>query len=370
MKILTLLAFIIFPSISYATELIMTQEQAEASGFQPFDSKSRTLVRSEKINIAIEEIEELDWPFEQPYSRGFLGNNFLQYQPYGPAGYHSGTDMILERDSWVLAPTNGILEAGHYTYVHNEDGSREKFWKPWPESGDENYFELAVTDGNGYRYELHHVAKTSMPQSIINGLNSGNEYSVSAGERLAKVVRWSTFFHYDHVHLNVYSPEGNELNPERFFKPLMDNIAPDVKFVAKFSDQSTKWLREGTALDKDVIGFYIIGADQKNSSIWQNAVQEFTLEVDGQIKESINFDLTHSNEFGDWYDIRDVYPRSLTLPNGSIIRQPTSYYPRKNTEFITQINTDSIDFSNSDRVILVARDSNNNATTINVRFVD
>jgi hypothetical protein len=134
-------------------------------------------------------LEKLEWPFETFSTRAKMGNNFLQYQDYGPAGYHGGCDMILQPGSMVYAPTSGRIEAGHYSYTSLADGSDIKHWKPWPQSGDRMYFEIAVIDNNGFRFELHHINRNTIRTEIKALLDAGGGM-VEKGQALAEVIDW------------------------------------------------------------------------------------------------------------------------------------------------------------------------------------
>ncbi|MEK6556526.1 MAG: hypothetical protein AABZ31_14855, partial [Bdellovibrionota bacterium] len=138
-------------TVSFADELMLSLEDAALQGYTPYQAKP-SLFRAQPYLT-----QPLKWPFEKPYSKSRIGNNFVQFQPYDMPGYHMGDDMLLESNSWALAPIDGKLEAGHYAYTDLPNGNRIKQWIAWPGRGDDNYFEIAVIDGNGNRYELHHV---------------------------------------------------------------------------------------------------------------------------------------------------------------------------------------------------------------------
>jgi hypothetical protein len=196
--------------IAQADELFLSLEDAAMQGYRPYKSSlavQSNLVLQDSIVLAA----PLKWPFELPYAKSRIGNNFVQFQPYDKPGYHMGDDMLLEPGSWALAPVDGLVEAGHYAYTDLPNGDRIKQWIAWPGTGDDNYFEVAVIDSNGTRFELHHVDRRSMPNEVIAALKKSG--SVKAGQRLGKVVPWPTRFHYVHVHLNVFSSMGVAINP-------------------------------------------------------------------------------------------------------------------------------------------------------------
>lgn len=307
-----LLLLILASTTVWSDESRMSLEEAKKNGFEVFKfSDSHLKTRSEPVPHA------LKWPFEKPYRHGFLGNNFVQYQPYGMPGYHMGSDMVLERDSWVLAPLSGRIEAGGYTYTDLPDGTNIKQWLPWPKGGGA-YFEVAVISDAGYRYEFHHVSKESLPREIVNILNAGGG-RVEKGQRLGQVYQWSTPFHYDHVHVNVYGPEGKQLNPEYFYEVLPDDEAPAVNLVAEYVDGRSSWI--DTLDRKPVKRFIVMGSDKKNNSIFSQApiYLELKFENGGSTVLDFRYQMLH--------DIRKVYPARVRMPDGSIRTQMRDFYP-------------------------------------------
>jgi hypothetical protein len=326
---------------SYSDELRLSFSEAKKQGFkihilQNSQKTKSTQLQHQRINKQRNSLDKykrtkIAWPFELPYNEGFMGNNFAQYQPYEIPGYHGGSDMVLERDSWIYAPVSGILEAGHYAYTDNPDGRRIKHWKPWPASGDPSYFEIAVIDDQGNRFELHHVDKASLPSDIIEKLNSGRA-QVTAGTKVGRVVRWTTPFHYDHVHVNIHDHEGQWFNPEYFFENLPDTIKPECQFLLVYKNGKSEWLqnvmRSRLNPEPDEIShFAIIASDKKNNNKFSQVPTYF--EVSFQEGEKFFWDfnknLTSSNS--NFADIRNVYLKSVKLPNGQNFRQPSGYYP-------------------------------------------
>jgi len=317
MKALILLLLL---NISFAKEPRVSLNEAQKAGFSPVTYSKSPLKSAQRLQHA-----ELEWPFERPYSEGLIGNNFAQFQPYTIPGYHGGLDMILEKHSWVTAPISGRLEAGHYTYTEHEDGTSTKHWKAWPSSGPSAYFEVAVIDENNLRYELHHIDKGSLTDEVISQLKS-NSATIKKGQRVGRVYKWGTFFHYHHVHLNVVTETGEHLNPESFFRQIKDNKAPVVKILAKYEDKSV-WFNEGDKLNKRPKSFIIIGHDKKNNNKFNQVPTYFRLSINGEDISIYDFRMSHKNQDNKFADIRDVYPQRVTLPNGDVLKHNTGYYP-------------------------------------------
>ena len=316
----TIFIFFIFISSSVlATEPRISMEEALRQGFSPFKFSNQ-----QSFHIATK-AHALSWPFEAPYRHGFMGNNYVQYQPYTrTGGYHMGCDMVLDRDSWLIAPMDGKLEAGSYTYTDLPDGTSIKHWKPWPQGGGA-YFEVAVIDSAGFRHEYHHVDRDSLPAEIESRLNQGNAV-VKKGEKLGRVFRWNTTsFHYDHIHVNVYSPEGKQINPEWFYEVLPDDRAPDVKALVEYKDGRTAWAQG--IHTKSINQFIIIGADQKNNNIFSQAPIKIVVKFDQGGVSTLDFRQTVRNEGGAVNDIRSVFPRKITMPDFTTRSQMQDYFP-------------------------------------------
>lgn len=330
MKFLSnIVVFLLFflSSNLYADELRLSLNEAKRQGFV-IQKKFNAGYKNSQISKSIKRYKnhELAWPFELPYKNGFIGNNFAQYQPYALPGYHGGSDMVLEKDSWMYAPVNGILEAGHYAYTDNPDGSRIKHWKPWPQSGDPSYFELAVIDNDGNRFELHHVDKATLPSEVVAGLNQG-KFSVKMGMKLGRVVDWGTPFHYEHVHVNIHDRDGTWYNPEYFFKLLPDTISPQCRILALYSNNKTAWVEPGFKITPDLLNFVLIVSDQKSNNNFSQAplYYEIRFYQGGLFFWDFRKSLTSSNS--KFADIRQVYSSPTKLPSGLTMRQPNGYYP-------------------------------------------
>lgn len=308
---------------AYCDELFLSEAKSIELGFEKVHYLG---VPYPKENLRTK--NSLAWPFEAPFKLGFLGNNFVQYQPYAPhPGYHGGNDMVLERDSWVVAPFAGRLEAGHYAYNDLPNGSREKFFKPWPASGPDAYFELTLIDKSGMRYEFHHVDKASLPKEIVNALNSGKA-EVKEGQRLGQVYRWGTSFHYDHVHVNVIDAAGKWFNPQYFFKQLPDTIAPKVFFMAKLKDGSTKYLNNLEELSQTPASILIAGYDRMDHNHFVQAPIFSKIKFESGEEYFFDGRLNITSHQGGFMDIRLLYPSKIKWPGtNQWYRTPGSYYP-------------------------------------------
>ncbi len=311
-----------------ANELVLSLAEAKKQGFvvqkkykAPF---SNTRFKKTMMNYRA---NQLAWPFEHPFKDGFIGNNSAQYQPYETPAYHGGSDMVLENDSWMYAPVSGLLEAGHYAYTDNPDGSKIKHWKAWPQTGSATYFEVAVIDSNGNRFELHHVDRSTLPQDIIEGLNKGN-FKVQAGVKVGRVLGWSTPFHYDHVHVNVIDQEGTWYNPEHFFQLLPDTISPKCRVMAMYKNNKTAWVEPGFKISSDIANFIAVVSDQKLNNDFSQVPQYFELKFQEGGLFFWDFRKTLTSSDASFADFRQVYAGATKLPTGQTMRQPGDFYPR------------------------------------------
>jgi hypothetical protein len=179
----------------------------------------------------------LAWPVQFESAEHSMGNTMIQFQRYsgGKAYFHGGCDLRTQAGEAVFAPQSGRLEAGHYAYTVGDDGSLEKFFKPWPETGEDLYFEVAIVDDQGFRFEFHHVDRKSLPPSIVDRLNSSFNPIVQKGELLGRVVAWPVNGAggrpYHHIHYNIIDPQGTKLNPEHYSAALTDPTPPVIHGV-------------------------------------------------------------------------------------------------------------------------------------------
>lgn len=166
------------------------------------------------------------WPVRFKDAQHSMGNTMAQFQPFGEAYWHGGCDLRVARRAPVVAPVGGWVEAGHYDYAHRPDGTLQKFWKPWPQNGDATYFEVAIVTDEAFRFELHHMDRSSLPTSLREILNRGGG-RIEAGSPLGTTIPWSGT-DYDHIHYNIISPTDVRVNPE-FASPLIvDTLPPRI----------------------------------------------------------------------------------------------------------------------------------------------
>jgi hypothetical protein len=147
-----------------------------------------------------------------------------------------------------------------------------------------DYFEVAVIDEYGYRYEFHHVDSENLPEVVLEKLRSGQP--VEAGS----VVGFVKGFHskvkgadYHHIHYNVVSPGGVRMNPEWLSELLDDSIAPSlVGLFAKHPDGSYREVQPGQRLNFLPAGFLVNAFDQKDDQFYIHQPHFMALEYEGR----------------------------------------------------------------------------------------
>lgn len=327
---------------SFSSELYMSEEKALEQGYTKVNYTQLYIYKSKK-NSTISQ-HSLAWPFEV-YDKNFLGNNFIQYQPYSGTkngGYHGGNDMVLIPNSWVYAPISGRLEAGHYSYNDFDNGGREKFWKAWPAQGAKASFEVAVINEDGLRFELHHIDRESLPEELRDCLRQ-TECFVEKGAKVGKVYSWHTSFNYDHVHVNIIDQNtGQWYNPEYFFNLIEDTIVPDVRVLVETTSGSNFWLEQDHIITETVKNFTLIGSDTKNDSHFHQVPLYADIQFDNGYLAKYDYRYTLKNDFTFFPDIANFFPLAVKLPNGRVQRQEltSSYYPL-NAKFIVRLPIDS-----------------------------
>ncbi len=212
-------------------------------------------------------VRTLNWPVAFFSQSQMLGNSMAQYQPFDNPGYfHGGCDLRVKLNEKVFAPIAGQLEAGHYSYTTNTDGSMIKYWKAWPLTGDSTYFEVAVINEEGYRFEFHHMDRKRLPEQIVALLNAGGG-RVEAGTYLGDAVYFSSSYH--HIHYNIVSPDGLRINPESVSLALPDTTAPEIKGVyARLDNQTAQTVVENTIVKNKITELIVWTRDQLNFSIF------------------------------------------------------------------------------------------------------
>lgn len=231
--------------IGHADHPVHSPQDLKKWGFKKYTPKPLISAFSLPQNLAP---QDLPFPIALQFPVDQFGALMHQYQDWTtPAYFHAGLDIRGTLHQEVFAPVYGTIEGGYYSYTDSFDGRSEKYFLSYNEVAQGNstppwgelYFELAITDRNGYRYELHHIDAKTLPDTIIDKISNGG--SVAPGEFLGVLVEWplKLFDHvYHHVHYNVISPDGIYLNPFIVSEPVADSISPVIVNISATKQSS------------------------------------------------------------------------------------------------------------------------------------
>lgn len=301
----------LLPSTALATEHVRSEFELIAEGYAP--SEPANLIA--RFEDRLPRAHTLPWPVTFQDTSHALANVMAQFQPFShPPYYHGGCDLRVSEEAEVRAPVSGRLEAGHYGYATQPDGSMIKYWKPWPQSGDSAYFEVAVVSDDGIRYELHHVERSSLPAGIVAILNSGGG-RVAAGELLGRTYYWPDG-EYHHIHYNIILPSGVRVNPE-FVSPLLpDRLAPEIQAVfAVMSDGSVRQYKGGR-LAQMPSEFVLAVIDRQDESVYEHPPSFARLRFETGAETSWDFRQSLVGNDGRFPPIWDFFVKNIVAPSG------------------------------------------------------
>ncbi len=245
-----------------------------------------------------------------------------QYQPYGGAYWHGGTDLRVKAGAEVRSPTRGRVEAGHYSYELNEDGSMQKYWKPWPQQGSDTYFEVAVITDDGTRYEFHHVNRTTLPAQIIRLVEAGGE--VQAGDLLGYAIRWSDG-EYHHIHYNVVAPNGIRINPEYTSTSIPDEVAPKINSIHAVMPVGNSVIFGTGEFVSAPSEFVVDVVDYLGTNIYQHPPQKARLVFDSGEETIWDFTKTLRVSGNMSPHIWEFFKESLRTPGGTVLNTTGGY---------------------------------------------
>lgn len=306
-----------------ADELRLSEKTLRERGYRPFGEfvhpgASRRTYREPKKN--------LPWPVKFADSTHTIAQNFIEYQDYAVSipYYHGGCDLRSVQGWEVKAPVDGILEGGYYGYKDKVDGKfPEKFWTPWSENPTSSnlYFELAVTDESGNRFEMHHVGNMTLPKATQDALKAGN-VKVSAGTVLGFVSGWpqNNIFDYEHLHYNIVRPDKVYLNPEYFSAAVGDDhVAPEIKGVYGIrKDGTSSYIRMGGQVEGPLSEIIVNIADSRDGKQYvQPPPFIYATFADG-VRSGWDFRKVLLDSQGNWPDLRQVFQKEIYVANHNV----------------------------------------------------
>ena len=310
-----------------ADELLLSPAEFGRQGYTPVSTVKRAPLQTPSYAA-----HSLAWPVPFEDAHHTIGNVMTQFQDYGGgAYYHGGDDLRVQDSEWVTAPITGKLEAGHYGYNTNADGSNTKFWKGWPQTGDRMYFEVALIDSQGYRFELHHIDRGSLPTDIVAALDRGGA-TITTGTRLGRVVHWPNSdtddTTYNHTHYNIVAADGTHLNPEHYSAMIGDKLAPEISQIyAVSSDGRAAEFGDGrlSARPDELV---VVASDKLGENIYTHTPSYSRVIFDSGEEQTWDFRERLATPDGKFPPIWEFLRESLTLGDGSVLRTQGDYSNR------------------------------------------
>lgn len=306
-------SLLLFTSVSWSAELRMSRSQAINKGFKP-----TKIVRNAPATQDLAK-NSLPWPVKFIDSKHTIGNSMPEYQNYSnEAYYHEGADLRLTKSGQVLAPVDGFLQGGYYTYVTDPNtGEDKKFTKPITDGGDELYFEITIKTPEGFMFEFHHTNPDTLPKNIYDLVLRGGG-DIRKGEVIGYAAVWPNSRlgeRYDHIHYNLISPEGVYMNPEYYSIAIPDTSAPVIKNIfAIYKDKKVEVTdRKLTALPNEII---ISAIDMKGDNIYPLPPVSVEASWNNLVKVGWDFTQRLLTSTGTFPDIREVFARNLKLSDG------------------------------------------------------
>lgn len=271
-KALAILGSFILSTTAFADLPLAPESHWQSLGYEVATPAKSNLKEGQKQkdgshSFSTPPAHSIPWPVAFASDTKTIANSMAQYQPFGDPYFHGGCDLRVRPYEKIYASASGTLEAGHYGYTKNPDGSLKKYWKPWPQNGDALYFELAVVDEMGIRHEYHHVDRSSLTSEVTQILNS-SEKLVSAGMYLGNTIYWPGS-DYHHIHLNLILPDETRLNPEYYFPLVTDNEPPQVWNLFLRTQAGWEYLTNNDLLVRP-LEIAIQTSDRKNGSPYEN----------------------------------------------------------------------------------------------------
>jgi|GEM_PF-2895691 len=324
-----LIALAIFPSVVFADRIKLPLSEIKKWKMQPVE-----YLAFEKVSTRIQipkELSQLSFPLRSGLNdQSEFGPIMHQYQDgTWPAYFHAGIDIRGQAAQAVITPVEGVVEAGYYAYNDEENGKSTKYFlslkdalagrskPPWGKL----YFEVAVINSLGYRFEFHHIDPDTLPTSILQkalldeGTSSRTERSVQAGEVVGALIRWPNSkrgLSYNHLHYNVVSPAGIYINPLNISIPIGDKVPPtfvDFFSVSSFCGRSIPKLEKhlpGTVLETQK--YFVMGAfDLVSSSRFPHPPTWIQVKFGRHSTFEYDFSQSLSDSNGLLPDIQEVY---------------------------------------------------------------
>lgn len=296
----------------------------------PVRQAAHDLRSFKQLRSSLTQRERLPWPVKFRDDQRSIGNSMAEFQPFTtPPYFHGGCDLITRGQYEVYATVSGKIEAGHYSYSTNPDGSMTKFFKPWPQTGSEVYFEIAIITDEGVRFEFHHIDRSRLPAQIVQMLNdwaSGKSVRIEKGT-LIGFAHPTAFesMQYTHIHYNVILPDGTRVNPEAISEPLDDHLAP--KIIAAYAiDAEKNVIPFGKGeFSKPIVEWVIAVADSVDHSVYSHPPVYVSVKAPSGEKTIWDFRTQLLSTTGKFPVLSQFFMGSLKTPDHGVIRSEGGY---------------------------------------------
>jgi hypothetical protein len=328
-SVLFVLAIVTLPLLAKADELILSSAELGAQGFQHAENRFGLSQFGLTTTPVLDHANPLPWPIAFADAHHSMGNVMEQYQNYGGGAYfHGGSDLRAQAGSSVRTPVAGQLAGCHYAFKTNPDGSMEKFIKPWPQSGEDAYFEISITTADGYRFEFHHVDPGNLPSAVVQLLDHGGGF-VAAGTEVGHVLTWPVagvdgeFYH--HIHYNIHAPDGHLLNPQYYSTSIENHLPPVIHSVYAIDEHGGVTEYKGGQLQARPVEFVVAVTDKIAGNVYTHTPARVRLHFASGLESGWDFRQQLVQANGLFPAIWNVFVENLVLPNGQTLSTQGDY---------------------------------------------
>lgn len=239
MRIFSLTILLLINCSAFADIPYHPRAELISRGYQKVEKNISYQRVSTLVDDNIYEYRSLPWPIAlKREPQQFIGN-MHQFQTFtNPSYYHGGVDVLAHEEQVVTTPVSGVIEGVYYSYSDDYFGNAEKFEIHLrdivngfvEQPSDKRYFEVAIIDEQGNRFEFHHINPDTLPDEIRQKILLGDSW-VSAGTIIGSVIDFRSRrgkIDMDHLHYNIVNHQGYYLNPFHFSKTINDDSPPQL----------------------------------------------------------------------------------------------------------------------------------------------
>jgi hypothetical protein len=313
----TILLSLLLPAAAHSHRKVITESEAAYWGFRPVQTPR--VIRSSTQKRIPYDIHSLIFPIELRKDVDQFGPVMHQLQDWTkPDYFHAGLDIRADIDQPVVTPVAGKIEAGYYAYTDFPDGRSTKHFLPLEDAlagrgsppWGKRYFEVAVIDKHGYRFEFHHVNPDNIPQPIVGKILRGE--SVSENEIVGYVIRWSGTLlglDYHHLHYNILDDEGVYLNPFHLSRKIEDTTPPHIIKIHAVKNHTCRDGLFSLADIEEIVDSHIVVevSDRISGGRFSNPPMKVSADFGGRSRFEWDFSRALISSAGTLPDLREIY---------------------------------------------------------------